>query len=115
MITRTFKELENEVRKLAKENPDYVYPRVRKCMYNPDKEQPGCIFGQALARLGISGLPEGNTISTLIEVRKVSITEFTDRDLAWARDVQIAQDSGKTWSLAIKRADNIGPYRPVVD
>lgn len=56
MTKLTWDNLESEVVRLAKENPDYVdlhAAQVRGCSYLPSGIYKGCIVGQALTNLGV--------------------------------------------------------------
>jgi hypothetical protein len=113
MVDITVEQLVLEVRKLADENPEFIYsPGVdfngdpnHNCLYNPSNEQPGCIFGQAFINLGnpvpedlegvyINDILDGFAIGTELEVRK------------WLQSVQINQDDGKPWGICIETADD---------
>ena len=106
-----FSVVEDELRRLAKENPDFVYNPTRVscgCHYNgpatitndngktfvqvgPDCK--GCIFGQALQNLGWDDKEElefGESIYDLIP----------DCSTYWDL-IQYYQDTGKTWAEAV--------------
>ena len=102
-------EVERHLRELAKENPDFVYNTSGKrafCRYDrgalslnhlpAGPECSGCIFGQALQRMGWSDKKE-------MESTKRAPVLFL-HTASWHRwgDVQTAQDSGSSWGEAVK-------------
>lgn len=107
-----FKAVEWAIRKLAAENPDFVYkPTEVKggCKYNsgpvdqhtgkliPEYESEGCIFGQGLKSLGWDDPRELNIICPIGYL-------IYGCPSPW-RHVQKAQDKGITWGEAILRLD----------
>jgi hypothetical protein len=96
----------NEVEYLAKEYPDFLYktPGSIGCS-NVDggcdkyPELKGCIVGQALQRLGVdlTEHPKSGIFNILISNRWV----FTQAQRSRLEDIQLAQDTGSTWSQAI--------------
>lgn len=112
----TIQRLIARVRKLAKANPDYVYDPgenelgIRNdCMYAPDENQPGCIFGQALEAEGIhpSDDWEGNSIDNILEDLGVKMTP-AQKD--WVANVQNNQDSRLPWGKAVAEEDKRQEY-----
>lgn len=112
-----------EVKKLAKERPDFNYKnqegyKKNGCSYvaatiGSDKGE-GCIVGQALSRLGVSRddlveqdsyISEGVTAGSALENLIYDTTEA--KDVVFLNAVQKAQDSGFTWSEAVKVAKNV--------
>lgn len=110
------KAVEDKLKLLASENPDFVYnPEGKgKCSYNgrarndADTEDltfigpecNGCIFGQAFQLLGWDDELEKSSRLAISELMQ----SFCKRMIApfnWAL-VQDAQDRGKTWAEAIK-------------
>ena len=108
------KAVEEQLLLLAKEQPDFRYNTSgvqATCRYNapavrhvrgsdripagPDCK--GCIFGQALQNLGWDEQDELNTSSTIDSI----LSPIRSIRLAVWRDVQTAQDNGKTWSEAV--------------
>jgi hypothetical protein len=120
----TIDDLIKEVRRLAAEKPDYVYPindadfqesgAGIACWYQaPGKTR--CIFGQALANLGVT-LPynaEGQRIRLVIAGSDlVTYNPRSDTEkIHWCTGVQNAQDRGKTWGQAIADADGMAEQR----
>lgn len=93
--------LENEVLKLAEEQPDFRYTTneryLGQCFYHTGSvhgpECNGCIFGQALQRMGWTPTEETDFISSFIGLSE------TDPVLD---EVQRKQDYGQPWSLAVQ-------------
>lgn len=53
----TIKAMNKELRRLMKENPDYIYSYLDDsdiCSYTTGLNGKGCLFGQALINLGLS-------------------------------------------------------------
>jgi hypothetical protein len=100
------KAVNNELRKLADENPQFVYnPNgVGRCQYNgpardvsdamvgPDCK--GCIFGQALQRLGWDDSEEMGVFQP--------INELIPECPSYWNGIQQDQDRGKTWEGSIQ-------------
>lgn len=105
-----FKDVENEVRRLADESPDYVYKSdpEKGCFYNAGDSHDACIFGQALANLGHPVSPdyEGNAVSAVF--RKMGI-RVSGQQVSWATHLQVNQDDGFTWREAVAKADATFP------
>jgi hypothetical protein len=129
--TFTFEQLEETVRELAAQNPNYVYPPATNstaCHYALKDGADRCIFGQSLHLLGVSEhkLEEcddldgtkvfddedddenfgtlDSGIDTVLPV--IFNLELTDAQKTWAWEVQRAQDSARRWQDAIASADN---------
>lgn len=103
----TIEQVIAEVRRLADEKPDFVYPRPPggSCKYTPDNEQPGCIFGQALSALGWRfALPEIEGHGIAGALQRLNI-DTPPRQTRWCAEVQIAQDGGQPWGEAVQLAD----------
>ena len=110
-------EVENQLRKLAAELPDFRYAPLRAaedtgagsvCSYNgpartldgvqvgPDCN--GCIFGQALQLMGWSDAAEmASKVSIAQLCRLVASIDAPDR----GRTVQAGQDGGKQWGEVV--------------
>lgn len=119
----TSKELIEEVRKIAKENPDFVYAKQEgrdtddKCSYFGRAIGVGlgtpCIVGQALKNLEVdtSALKVyeeevlGIQIGDVLE-RELLNVEYNDSELNWLNRVQFSQDIMGSWSEAVSYADN---------
>jgi hypothetical protein len=113
MTDLTFEQIESAVRELASENPEFVYDQGSSpfCKYNPNHEQPGCIFGQAFIALG-EPVPsqfdptEGSELEAgIIRVLEYLGIETTVRQRAWADAVQSNQDMSYPWQRAVERGD----------
>ena len=94
--------VQNELEKLSKENPDFIYSNDdNMCYYNKGPEDnpekcSGCIFGQALQNMGVSR-ESLNFIGPIDEVLTQQLPINLDeipRD--WAR-IQYEQDIGCKW------------------
>ncbi|MEU9871073.1 hypothetical protein AB0C87_24800 [Actinomadura sp. NPDC048021] len=111
MTELTFEAIEKAVRELAEERPDFRYDKgdSATCLYNPDDRQPGCLFGQALIRIG-HRLPDhvrGSINRVLVELE----VETTQQQRNWALDAQASQDKGVPWGEAVKYADRLAKNR----
>lgn len=113
------KALISAVRELAAERPDFVYPAREihagpLCYYTTEEGAGDCIIGCAMERIG-QPLPtqprNGNSNCDLLngpvsepswERALDNITEF---EFGWLWRVQSKQDSGKSWSTAVREAD----------
>jgi hypothetical protein len=108
------KKVIKEVRRLASENPDYVYTNNKDengrtiCLYLASADQPGCIFGQALTRLGVV-IPidlEGRSIDFIFwRIGRIELPGADSALVDWCSEVQRGQDSGLAWAKAIHGAD----------
>ena len=82
-----------EVRKVAAEQPDYVYPFLR-CKYMSDEGRPMCIIGHALFNLGYLPTPvpliyEGHGVETVLDRLNIQVDMA---EVYWLNKVQEAQD-----------------------
>ena len=109
-----------EVRRLAAEQPDFVYGTQEgaggTCSYFGcaigDTSGQACIVGQALANLNVdmSGLKRkeesdlGLAIGEALLLGKVDIP-YTEEDARWLDNVQYNQDEDETWAQAVAMAD----------
>ena len=118
------KDLAGEIRRLAAENPDYVYvaePSTKTygnptCYYTATDGHDACIFGKALANLGVPlevlrkfddrlngpGTYLGVGITTVLAELGVPL-------IAGFSQVQRFQDKGVAWKQAIK-ALGVDPF-----
>lgn len=121
----TAKELIEEVRKIAKENPDFVYAKQEgrtnddNCSYFGraigDETGTPCIVGQALKNLEVdtSALKEyevlsiGSAIGDVL-ARELVAVEYTDSERQWLDRVQYSQDIMGSWGEAVVYADKLG-------
>jgi len=105
----TKEEVEAEVLRLGRENPDYVYQTDGRsnCFYhksNVDEECNGCIFGQAFQNLGVSR--EWLAENTLLGGNSISIEdlweEYHDEESpdSWGI-IQNEQDLEKRWGECV--------------
>ena len=97
--------LVREVLALADSNPSYVYcppPRTGRRQY-AHGDTPGCLFGYALARLGVPlyrlTAYEGRTISEVLRGLGVQVPERLHQPLA---EVQRRQDLQVPWGEATR-------------
>lgn len=111
-----------EVRRLASEQPDFVYSKQEGANPNEDCSYFGCqlgnttgqacIVGQALASLNVdmSGLKRrevegiGMAIGSALDEGVVDIP-YTEEEQAWLGNVQYHQDRGESWAQAVAMAD----------
>lgn len=109
----TVDELIAEVRKLADENPDFVYDDVA-CWYliggNPDT--PGCIIGRTIMALSPELKPilekadeTNENINGLFPMLSDFEFDNNTNEFQWLLSVQSSQDSGSSWEDAIELAD----------
>ena len=109
----TVERLEQVLREVAAESPAYIYNNPGRrtneapCLYW-HRDEPGCIFGHAVARLGREpeSLFPGNagTIATYLREWFGGDVE----DYARFSEVQRLQDLGTSWGEAIKVLDREG-------
>ncbi len=118
----TLDQLIEEVKRLANQNPDFVYQSIkntddsRRCSYTESADDPnkGCIFGQAILNLQpelkcvLNG--SGASIKKLLfELGIIDADPFTqgynNPDIEWCGVVQLQQDSERSWADAVKYAD----------
>lgn len=121
----TSKELIEEVRKIAKENPDFVYAKQEgrttddNCSYFGraigDETGTPCIVGQALKNLEVdtSTLKKyeehnaGMAIGDVLE-REILDVKYNNTELNWLNRVQFSQDIMGGWGEAVEYADKLG-------
>lgn len=104
----------NEIRKVAAEQPDFIYNEggLAECMYtkNTDGSPGGCIVGRALMRLGVEEEDlvesDGQFASRVLSDLGISGDRFV---MLWIAEVQEVQDGGKTWAEAVQSADTYYP------
>lgn len=118
MTTSIGEQLQEKVREIAAERPDYVYKgkgggvgKPGRCVYVRDG-QPSCLIGHALWGLGLidatleqRGSGQGfNTgdIHSLADTLKLDIDSDS---LDWLSHAQYRQDVGNTWGDAVQLAD----------
>lgn len=114
----TAKQIEQEVRRLAREYPEAMYISPDEgfggCYYEKGKvergpEQPGCLIGQALRNLKPGLKLDNGDQSDSIENLAYGLTmeefELPNDLLNWLSHVQRAQDRGVTWGKAVNYAD----------
>lgn len=119
----TVEELEAKIREIAAANPDHTYCPIedapQTCRYAADVMgdqvgwEHGCIVGQALHAL-YPHLEHDDEGDLIIDGRQASDSyHWLARnhpdlfpDSMWVGMVQRHQDAGKSWSAAVKRADD---------
>ena len=110
-MTKTPEAFIQAVRDLAAWDPDYVDPLSAKemeaCQYKSNKctGYPGCIVGQAAARVGFTQSEMLEAASVARFIHHLFGGQFTARQVDWVRRVQLAQDEGVTWRDAVYEAD----------
>lgn len=100
----------NEIRKVAAEQPDFIYNdgSADQCLYtqNADGSPGGCIVGRALMRLDVEEEAlvknDGQLASHVLSELGISGDSLV---IHWIDEAQDAQDSGKTWAQAVQSAD----------
>jgi hypothetical protein len=116
-VNFTLDDVVAKVREVAAERPTYVYNNegmseyTSSCFYRhgENRDRPGCIVGQALDRLGyvVPTVMEGShATSVLHEIFGVPSDSEIEAKVRWVRNVQRAQDAGRSWAQAVKRADS---------
>lgn len=119
-----------EVRRLARENPDYVYAVPREwseydqrfvempsCQYVETDEETGalcgsCIIGQALIACGFSEqelAADGINTKGFASLSDELTLPIRPKVRDWAATVQRRQDNKATWSAAVRHADEWYP------
>lgn len=119
------KQLIEEVRKIASENPEFVYgDAITSCSYFGrtigDSTGQRCIIGQAFKNLEVDteqlfsaeGRGDSPTIRLAIEDKLVDILVGHGRELNWLDSVQRGQDNGWSWSYALVVADKKFSVKP---
>lgn len=108
----THEQLVSEVRKLAAERPDFTYKTPEweiSCLYwHKETGTPGCIFGHALANLGVdvSRITRSNAIDiALPEIIGNDYYKIPSDIRMWFNQVQEYQDVGISWGEAVVDAD----------
>ncbi len=111
-------QLIDEVKRLAQENPDFVYqkfpgkvrPIAGNCYYTKSANDlnKGCIFGQAILNLQpdlkdflleVDNRTDSNGIGQVLK-------DLGFPRLTWCIDVQSNQDHGYCWKKAVELAGN---------
>lgn len=121
----TVQDVVREVRRIAEEEPDFVYTiqpenaTSGSCYYASADGQGngrGCIVGQALGRLGVSmealgDLDKGEEASVIRVLPDILPVYASDEGaLNWLSDVQHQQDIGYQWGAAVRSADVTEEY-----
>lgn len=113
---------EKHVRRLAAENPKYVYDNTNGCNYVRDDGDGNwcgdCLIGRALIACGVPGLQlraidtarpiSGDGLIVDGEARTVLQHYRVSADVAeWAEIVQQHQDHQHTWGDSVRAADRL--------
>lgn len=105
------------VRELAAEKPNFLYKSKNdnRCYYlSQGSQYPGCIFGQALLKMGYTSddlAKFDDDLGVDIEnVCKALDIYLTAEERDWCSIVQTGQDNGDTWRKAIEYADEEKEY-----
>ena len=128
-MTTTTKDLIEEVKKIASEDPDFIYTAKHCSYFGQEVGDPTgqcCIVGQAFKNLNIdtfgieengkplykgSGKTTSPNISMVIQRGMVNIEVDSELDIIWLSKVQSVQDRNKPWGEAIASAnDYVGVY-----
>ena len=117
MSNITTQDLIDEVRKIAKEMPDFVYATAftKGCSYFGrqigDPTGQCCIMGQAFKNLGVdtSKIDESHegvsTVGGLILDNLIPVTYLNNSQVEWLDNVQRLQDEGFSWGETVVIAD----------
>jgi len=101
-------ELEEIVRRLAEERPDFVYTMgdsFMGCQYTHADGEPGCIIGQALYEAG-RAIPYEHEANTATDAQDLcEIHGLITGDYHWLWSVQKQQDADVPWAAAVAYAD----------
>jgi hypothetical protein len=107
-------ELENAVREIAAQEPDFVYTRAvidnvdnTACIYFDTDGCPSCLIGQGLSKLGVTrgDLEELENGANFMAIGELLGFSHGADSMRWLSDVQFFQDSGYSWGSAVERAD----------
>lgn len=126
----TLTDVVREVRALANQNPGFVYssPGYSEsnnsngtCYYlhGENRDEPGCIVGQALGRLGFTvpvdweGVNAGEVLGRLFgfkwDLGSDTEVDIVPTEVRWVKAVQAHQDERATWGTAVSKADSAFP------
>lgn len=108
-----------EVRRLAAENPDFVYSAPEDlnptsgptCLYVHRTEAGelvgGCLIGQAFINIGlpVDEVAKFDTLTYGGATEVLGVFNVSKRVRAWAGTAQQCQDLGDCWAEAVARAD----------
>ena len=114
----TYKQVEAEMIKLVKAQPDFKYRDFRakqlgvnesshriSCAYLDDDNEGSCIWGLALVEAGIPvediKAHEGESISHVLELLNIDVSSDEE---AFADTVQSCQDKNYSWESALEMA-----------
>lgn len=109
-----------EVRRIAAENPDFIYENSVGCAYgrrdaDTGEVVPDCLIGHAFYALGVSGETlaewggaDSPKVSELI-MRHYTPGLVTSRESIWLEEVQSGQDNNLPWIAAVSVADQEVP------
>lgn len=102
-----------EIRELAAKYPDTIYPKedVPYCRYTEGDcgSGSGCLIGQGLQRSGMKTIAEDADLTGETGVLSLftDMNVFNKNDRMWLSNVQIFQDSGKTWATSVRLTDRM--------
>ena len=99
----------NEIRKLAEEQPDFVYESNGRCQYTSGNNCCGCGVGQAILRLDpskrfILEMIDGGGEKSFSSIASVFILS-NDVYIKWISSFQRYQDHNNTWKDSVELAD----------
>jgi len=121
----TVEMIETKLREVAKKNARKVYNPLTNnrdnCEYYPTRNPVShrmdrCIFGQTFHELGVTDADlkagDRNLMGILNDLFGIDLSEEGDDITQWTRlrNVQAAQDDGKSWGEAIKFLDRDKVY-----
>lgn len=98
---------------LVVKNPDFVYQKpegMGGCCYLQVDDKPGCLFGQALLKLGVSKNflydcdPYSDGDNPDIRQMLAANTNFSDKTVDLCSSLQDNQDCGISWKKSLVNA-----------
>lgn len=117
MTTSIGEQLQEKVREIAAERPDYVYRgngavgKLGRCVYVRDG-QPSCLIGHALWGLGLidatleqRGSGQGDNTGDIHSLADTLNLDIDSDSLDWLSQAQYRQDVGRPWGEAVQLAD----------
>jgi hypothetical protein len=116
MIEVTTEQVYRTAREVVAEKPDYVYINPMgaragdgaNCYYVHGNE-PGCVVGAVLHRLGVPLEELARFESTNGYIVSATLTNMEDRTASFLRKLQWYQDNGRNWLTALSDAEATFP------
>ncbi|QLF83385.1 hypothetical protein SEA_NICEHOUSE_171 [Rhodococcus phage NiceHouse] len=112
------------VRKIAKENKDYIYrDNASACVYfDWETETGSCIIGKASEELGLTKLdfpgqknhkPISDNLGIFSDYSPIQAGQDFWDNIRWLGNVQHEQDMGRSWGAAVIVADGLAKDRDI--